>query len=138
MDLDSCSMRDRCPVPGRAFKRPPARGADAVSSRPNGRAWQLAAVVALLLLQSGCYHYHVFSLPRDPATDYERETVVAYFWGLMQPDTAAEDCVSGALNEVKVSTNFAYLVASVATLGVVVPLEVSWRCAKEPPVDGEI
>lgn len=138
MKLVSSSNADSCPAPVRAFGQRSKPGEDAISSRPDRPAWQVAVVLALLLLQSGCYHYHVFSLPRDPATDYERETVVAYFWGLMQPDTAAEDCLSGALNEVKVSTNFAYLVASVATLGVVVPLEVSWRCAKEPPVDGEI
>ena len=94
-------------------------------------------MVLILLLLQGCYHYRVVAPRPDPATDYERRTVHALFWGLVQQDVPAADCVSDAMDEVRVTTNFGYLVASVITLGIWVPLDVEWRCAKAPPLDDE-
>ena len=98
----------------------------------------LLALVATGPLQTGCYDYRVVSARPDPATDYTHRTRHAFFWGLLQQDAVATDCVSNALDEVRVSTNAGYLVVSVLTLGVWVPLDVQWKCAKRPTQEGEI
>lgn len=102
------------------------------------RLSEILGVLVLVLGSQGCYHYRVTPPDPDPATDYERRTVHAFAWGLVQEDVRAVDCVSNALDEVRVTTNFGYLAASVVTLGVWVPLQVEWRCAKKPPPDGKI
>jgi hypothetical protein len=104
-------------------------------------AYRWARMLGLLILalgMQGCYHYPVTAPDPDPATDYERRTVHAYVWGLVQEDVRATDCVSNALDEVRVTTNLGYLAASVATLGIWVPLQLEWRCAKKPPPDGKL
>lgn len=99
---------------------------------------RIVLVLCFLSLQAGCYHYRVVAPKPDPATDYEHRTVHALFWGLVQQDVPSDDCVSNAMDEVRVTTNFGYLVVSVVTLGIWVPLDVEWRCAKIPPSEGEI
>lgn len=99
----------------------------------------LLLVAAMLSIQTGCYHYRVITPKPDPATDYERRTVHALFWGLGQPeDIETADCLSNAIDEVRVTTTLGYALVSVATLGVWMPLHVEWRCAKEPSPNGEI
>jgi hypothetical protein len=61
---------------------------------------------------------------------------------LVRQDIAADNCRLGngerlGIEEVKVRTNFGYMLISTATLGFWVPLQVSWRCAK-PPVPTDI
>jgi len=105
------------------------------STRP-----RLLAVVLILALWlcPGCYHFRVTAPDPTPATEYRHETVHALFWGLIQQDTPATNCVSNALDEVKVTTNLGYALVTVATLGIWTPMQVAWRCAKEPVVDGEL
>jgi hypothetical protein len=55
------------------------------------------------------------------------------FWGLLQENPEPDDCISGALDEVRYSTNFGYSLINVATLGIWHPIDVEWRCAKTPP-----
>lgn len=95
-------------------------------------------LVATLVGSTGCYHYRVVVPGPDPATDYQQRRVDAFFWGLVQEDVPATDCLSNALDEVRVTTNVGYLAASVLSLGLWVPLDVAWRCAKAPSPDGEI
>lgn len=108
-----------------------------LTPRPRRLRWLLLACL-VLPLQAGCYHYRVVVPGPDPATDYERRTVHALFWGLLQEDTPATDCLSNALDEVRVTTNLGYLAVSVASLGIWVPMQVSWRCAKEDAPVGDI
>jgi len=84
----------------------------------------------------GCYHYRVTAPQPDPATQYERRMVQAFLWGMLQQDTRALDCKSNALDEVRVTTNLGYLLASVLTLGIWAPMDVEWRCAKPPVREG--
>lgn len=55
-------------------------------------------VLLMLPVLPGCCHYRVVALDPDPATDYERRTVHAFLWGLLQQDVEAADRVSGALD----------------------------------------
>lgn len=100
----------------------------------------LIAVALLLLGGQGCYHYRVTTDDR-PATEYEKKTVHNLLWGLLTQDAPAADCVgegkSNGLSEVRISTNLGYLIISVATVGIWVPLDVEWRCARLPVQEGE-
>jgi hypothetical protein len=72
-----------------------------------------------------------FSVP-SPATTPVRETVVLWGWGWKQQNQDTTNCACGALAEVKVSTNLAFELASVLTLGFFQFETVEWRCAKQP------
>ncbi len=109
------------------------------SNKSTNYSLWILLVICLLFIQTGCYHYHVTAPKPDPATDYEHRTVHSFLWGLIQSDNVrATDCVSNALDEVHITTNFGYSIVSVATLGMWVPLDVEWRCAKEPSPNGQI
>ena len=79
----------------------------------------------------------------QPGTEWEHRTLHAFAWGLVRHDLPVENCRLGndqrlGIDEVKIETNWGYLIASVATLGIWVPLEVSWRCAKPPVPTGTL
>jgi hypothetical protein len=96
-------------------------------------------IFLMLFFLNGCYHYRVVAPDPEPATEYENRVVNSLFWGLMQAkDISADDCLSNALDEVRVTTNLVYSVVSVATLGIWMPMNVQWRCAKEPLQEGEL
>jgi hypothetical protein len=97
----------------------------------------LALLLIVLFGSQGCYHFRVTAPQPNPATEYEQRTVHVLFWGLLQQDTPASDCASNALDEVVTTTNLGYLLISVATVGIWVPMQVKWRCAKESLQEGE-
>ncbi len=104
---------------------------------------QIRLVLVILLLHvsliNGCYHYRVVAPDPEPATDYESRVAHSLFWGLLQSkDISADDCLSNALDEVRMTTNLGYSVISVATLGIWMPMNVQWKCAKEPLQEGEL
>jgi hypothetical protein len=77
----------------------------------------------------------------DPATEPKHRTVHALAWGLIsKPElTAAADCEpSNALDDVRVTHNLGYALITVATLGFWAPMQVEWRCAKQPQATGVI
>lgn len=114
----------------------------------------LAALVFILasaVPTSGCYTYHVYQvggaagreLGNQPGTEWRNETLHAFAWGAVRQDLPVDNCQLGdgqrfGIEEVKVDTNLGYLLVSVATLGIWVPLEVSWRCAKPPGPTGTL
>lgn len=115
-------------------------------------ASRTAPLVFLLLAglglpASGCYSYHVYQIggPGDrelgnqPSTEWQGKTLHSFAWGAVRQDLPVDNCRVGAdelgIEEVRVDTNLAYVLASAATLGLWVPLRVNWRCAR-PPVPG--
>jgi len=86
-----------------------------------------------LIGTQGCaYNYRVQVTSPDPATEYQRKTVNNFWWGLSpDPPIVSSNCVANALDEVHVETNYGYLLVSVITLGIWVPLDVEWKCAKD-------
>jgi hypothetical protein len=112
---------------------------------------RVRAIVAVLVCTSlaGCYSYHVYQvggpdgreLGNQPGTEWEYETLHGFFWGAVRQDLPVENCRLGSgerlnIEEVKVETNLAFLLASVATAGMWVPVRVGWRCAKPPVPTG--
>ncbi len=118
-----------------------------------GRQSKLAAlflVLACAIPCNACYTYHAYQvggpegreLGNQPGTEWQGKTLHAFAWGAVRQDLPIDNCqlANGqrfGIEEVKVDTNFAYLLASIVTLGIWVPLKVSWRCAK-PPVPTRI
>ncbi len=91
-------------------------------------------LLVALLGAPACYHYRVQAPQPNPATEAQKETRWAFFWGLIQDkEWRADLCQpSNALDEVKVSTNLGYAMLTVVTLGIVSPMNLEYRCAKQP------
>jgi hypothetical protein len=99
-----------------------------------------AAVLLAVLSSSGCYHYHIGGSRVTPATEARSQTMVAYFWGLLQPDDITPDnCpVKVPLAEVTAHTNLGNILIGTVTLGIVSIQRIEWRCAKFPPSGGDV
>ncbi len=111
--------------------------------------WGLVVSTALLMLHaSACYHYR--AIPQQPATDdavggvqglateYEGEAVWAIAWGLVQETPRIDNCQGQDLAEVRVTSNLAFALLTVVTIGFVAPVKVEWRCGKATPTPGVI
>jgi hypothetical protein len=92
----------------------------------------LMLMVSGIFLFDGCYHTRI-NAPGEPATEYVKVTVHSIAWGLVQENPVPDDCLSGAIDEVRVTTNFGYTLINIATLGFWQPMDIEWRCAKTPP-----
>lgn len=96
----------------------------------------LALVLASLIALPGCAGYRVVAPEPTPGTEYERRTMHAFLWGAIEDTEPATNCVENAMDEVRVRQTLPNLLATVLTLGVWMPLEVEWRCAKRRPGEG--
>ncbi|XZF14869.1 hypothetical protein ACTHGU_01925 [Chitinophagaceae bacterium MMS25-I14] len=91
-----------------------------------------------ILLLSGCMTTNIVSqydsntIANNPVN---RKTTWTYAWGLVQPKDINPHCDSSFnhLNKVSMKTNFGFILLSVATLGIVVPMRVEWYCAPPDP-----
>ena len=101
------------------------------------RAALLVTFFSTVVLLEGCVRYRVVVPEPNPATDYESATLRAYFWGAIEETLPTENCVDNLIDEVRVVQTFPNMVVSVLSLGVYMPLEVEWRCAKRPQSVGE-
>ncbi|HEY3233375.1 MAG TPA: hypothetical protein VGJ84_01580 [Polyangiaceae bacterium] len=79
----------------------------------------------------GCYHYRVTPINSVPADEGHSRTVHAFVWGLVQPSAEQPECQGNGAAEVTTHTNFGYALVSVITLGLWVPIELEWKCAKD-------
>ena len=105
---------------------------------------RLAATAGLLAL-AGCAEYHLTVPDSDPFTPRGQESAYktynanAYFWGLMlDPQVLPADCQGQGINDVFVHRNFGQDVASVLTLGMWMPAEISYQCHAPPTTGGTI
>ena len=87
------------------------------------------ALVSSVLLQ-GCAHYRVVVPEPTPATDYEKATMHVFFWGAIEETLVADNCVDNVLDEVRSKRTLPNVLATVLTLGIWMPLDVEWKCAK--------
>jgi len=99
----------------------------------------VAACMACLLVLPGCASFQVTVPDSDPiqpegqASEYQKKTMHAYFWGLMlDPQVFAAECHGQGINDVVIYRTLAHDFAGVVTLGLWMPTEVRFRC-KAPP-----
>ena len=98
-----------------------------------------SALSLTLVLCSACWYHRVdVPSPVTKGTEYEGAVYWSFFWGAIQKEDPVSNCQGQALAEVKVSSNLAFALLKVATLGIVAPEHVAWRCAKAQPDEGVI
>jgi hypothetical protein len=103
-------------------------------------AKKLLIVFFMFSLQS-CYQYRVLNTTNDPATEYQKKVLWSSFWGLVNKprDFVVPNCTnSNALDEVQFQTNFGYALITVATLGILSPVQVRWKCHKPCQREGNL
>ncbi|MEM9386497.1 MAG: hypothetical protein AAGA68_15680 [Pseudomonadota bacterium] len=97
---------------------------------PTGRFLvPVTLLVPLLFRMAGCASHRLVVDQPNPATGYENATLTAYFWGIVEREEVAGNCLDHALDEVRVRTNPAYALVTVICLGIVVPVEVPQAAA---------
>ena len=92
-------------------------------------------LICTVISVPSCAHYRIVVPEPAPATDYKREVMNVYFWGALEDPLDTDNCVSNAIDEVRVKRTLPYVLATILTLGIWMPLEVEWKCAK-PQSDG--
>src|SRR5262249_54472014 len=109
-----------------------------------GHRGGLAAMLGLLML-GGCADYHLTVPDSDPFTPRGQESAYktynanAYLWGLvLDPQVLPADCQGQGINDVFVHRNFGQDVASVLTLGLWMPSQISYQCHAPPTTGGTI
>jgi Bor protein len=101
------------------------------------RTWY-AVILVCVILTTSCYHYRAQAPTVPPKTEPEREVVWSFVWGLAQEMPTIDNCQGQALAEVHMSTNFAFALLTVVSIGFVSPQIVEWRCAGAEPTPGQI
>jgi hypothetical protein len=100
---------------------------------------------------SGCYTYHVYQIGgadgremgNQPSTEWKSRTLNAFLWGAVRQDLPVENCqlANGqrlGMEEVKIDKHLGHVLAQALTLGIWVPLKVSWRCNRPVPPTGTL
>lgn len=104
--------------------------------RRGRRTTSLAGGMLLLSSLVGCSTYQV-QVPRQVGVTDHQQIAWSFAWGLA-PARPEVDCPSESLVEVKVESNLAFDLLTIATLGLASPKRVSWVCAPADPTEGEI
>ena len=91
----------------------------------------------LLGLQTGCYHYRVSGEDVPVGSEAKQATLWSSLWGARQQNiNTSQTCLSNPTAEVTMSGNFGYALLTVLSLGLVAPIDVEWKCAKDRPTSG--
>ena len=96
----------------------------------------LISLLCFGLLSQGCAHYRVVVPEPTPATDYEKATLHVLFWGAWEDTQSTENCVDNAIDEVRAIQTLPNVLATVVTLGIWMPMDIEWRCAKRETTPG--
>jgi len=98
------------------------------------RSLILVCLLFALSLLTGCYHYGVRPQNSAPAEEPRTLTRHSFFWGFGQSPPIEPDCKGNGMSEVRSSTNLGYTLITVATIGIWVPADIEWTCAKDRAV----
>lgn len=107
------------------------------SAKRSFRMGSCVVIAAAAMLAQGCANYQARVADGKPLhQQYEGGMMNAYLWGAyVSPEIrSAEDCRNG-IYDVVVESNYLYSLAGVFTLGIWMPVDVSYRC-KAPGVTG--
>lgn len=94
-------------------------------------------VSGTMLLFQGCANYQIRTASSDPLDNqYQSSMMHAFAWGaLVSPEILEAKCEGESINDVVIESNYLYDFASVVTLGLWMPIEVSYRCNAGDLVD---
>lgn len=88
----------------------------------------------------GCYEYRANAPGVTPVTDHVKqggEVILSVAWGLAK-QVPKIDCNGQPLAEVTVRNNLGFTLITIATLGLVSPKKIEWKCAPPRPTEGTI
>lgn len=97
----------------------------------------LVACLTIAMANASCYRYaartmNVQGNPHpSPATEPRQEVVWNYFWGAVQGELHATDCLGNGLSQATVRTNLGWSLLGLLTLGMVAPMSVEYQCARD-------
>lgn len=102
------------------------------------RTCSLALIFCVTSL-TACYHYRVQApgAAGVGVTQPKSEIVWSFAWGFVQEQPIIE-CNEQPLAEVHNSTNFAFILLTVVSIGFASPQRVEWTCAPPRPTEGEL
>jgi hypothetical protein len=109
-------------------------------NRPIGRSRLTAASTYLIYQDKGIGD----SEPQNmPGTEWKSATLKSYAWGLWRQDLPITNCrlANGqrlGIEEVRIGRSLPQMLVTLATLGLVAPTQVSWRCARPPSQTGTL
>ena len=95
-----------------------------------------AILILITFSLLSCYHYRVLNTNNDPSTEYRKQVLKSYAWGLVNKpkDFRVPNCsTSNALDEIVYTKNFGRSVVTMLTLGFFSSVEVQWKCHKPCP-----
>ncbi len=97
-------------------------------------------LLAGLAYAQGCANYHVQIPDSHPADiNYRGGTMHAFLWGTWyDPQVMAAECEGEGINDVVIKRNYLHDLASVLTLGIWMPMEVTFRCEEAGIVEETI
>jgi hypothetical protein len=97
-------------------------------------------LLAGLAYAQGCANYHVQIPDSHPADiNYRGGTMHAFLWGTWyDPQVMAAECEGEGINDVVIKRNYLHDLASVLTLGIWMPMEVTFRCEESGIVEETI
>ena len=97
------------------------------------RSLAISLFVCIAASMQSCYHYRVLTTKSDPSTEYKKEVLWSYAWGLYNnpKDFTVENCGdSNGVDEVRFTRSFGGELLTILTLGIVSPVTVQWKCHK--------
>lgn len=98
----------------------------------------ILALVASFFVAQACYHYRLTPPDPSPETEWRGKTAHSLFWGLVQEDLEADNCLDDVIDQVRVTTNAGFALLTIVTLGFWAPVRVEWRCASTEAPPGQI
>ncbi|HXD93080.1 MAG TPA: hypothetical protein VNX01_07685 [Bacteroidia bacterium] len=87
-------------------------------------------LISLFLSLQSCGNYYSIRTNLPPETLTKDTTVYSLWWGFTHP-TIIPNCYGNGISEVTVKTNFGNKLISFVTLGIVVPIHIEYKCAKD-------
>lgn len=122
-----------------------------IISEESGKHRKLCLLLVCLAMCSGCFtSSHIYQVDNkscpdpsgnQPSTEWQKQRMNIWLWGLIRHDIRIDDCVQGAngcerlgIEEIKITAKPQHVFIAILTLGIYVPMDVSWRCNKPRPV----
>ena len=109
-------------------------------NRLKGRS-RSSAVATYLIYQDGGLGD---SQPQNmPSTEWESTTLRSFAWGLWREDLPVTNCRLSngqrlGIEELRIERTLLQTLITVVTLGLVAPIQVSWRCCRPPSQSGSL
>lgn len=97
-----------------------------------------SAQLIMLLLFTGCMNMRVVAQYDSDNPLPQEVTRWAWFWGLKQPNDVKTDASCSSICIITVKNNFGYALISTLSLGIAVPMRVTYECCPYEPPPGEL